>query len=55
MATAPANYFLPSMPEGLEGLTELALNLRWAPLRETPNCSAAACSRGVQGISGGIC
>ena len=30
MATAPANYFLPSMPEGLEGLTELALNLRWS-------------------------
>jgi glycogen phosphorylase len=30
MATAPANYFLPPMPEGLEGLTELALNLRWS-------------------------
>ncbi len=30
MATAPANYFLPTMPEGLEGLTELALNLRWS-------------------------
>ncbi|HET6459541.1 MAG TPA: alpha-glucan family phosphorylase [Syntrophales bacterium] len=30
MATASANYFLPPMPEGLEGLTELALNLRWS-------------------------
>jgi glycogen phosphorylase len=30
MATAPANYFLPTMPDGLEGLTELALNLRWS-------------------------
>jgi starch phosphorylase len=30
MATVPVNYFLPSMPEGLEGLTELALNLRWS-------------------------
>ncbi len=30
MATAPENYFLPPMPEGMEGLTELALNLRWS-------------------------
>jgi starch phosphorylase len=26
----PANYFLPSMPEGLEGLSELVLDLRWS-------------------------
>jgi len=30
MATVPANYFLPPMPEGMEGLLELALNLRWS-------------------------
>ncbi|HVO67713.1 MAG TPA: alpha-glucan family phosphorylase [Syntrophales bacterium] len=30
MATVPENYFLPPMPEGMEGLTELALNLRWS-------------------------
>ena len=30
MAAAPENYFLPPMPEGMEGLTELALNLRWS-------------------------
>lgn len=30
MATAPPNYFLPPMPEGLEGLAELALNFRWS-------------------------
>jgi glycogen phosphorylase len=30
MTTAPANYFLPPMPEGMEGLIELALNLRWS-------------------------
>jgi starch phosphorylase len=26
----PANYFLPSMPEGLDGLSELVLDLRWS-------------------------
>jgi starch phosphorylase len=26
----PANYFLPSIPEGLDGLTELVLDLRWS-------------------------
>jgi starch phosphorylase len=26
----PANYFLPSMPEGLDGLDELLLDLRWS-------------------------
>ncbi len=26
----PAYYFLPPMPQGLEGLTELALDLRWS-------------------------
>jgi starch phosphorylase len=26
----PANYFLPSMPEGLDGLKELTLDLRWS-------------------------
>ena len=25
-----ANYFLPPMPQGLEGLTELALDLHWS-------------------------
>ena len=26
----PANYFLPSMPKGLDGLSELAMDLRWS-------------------------
>jgi starch phosphorylase len=26
----PANYFLPSVPEGLDGLSELVLDLRWS-------------------------
>jgi starch phosphorylase len=26
----PANYFLPSMPKGLDGLGELAMDLRWS-------------------------
>jgi starch phosphorylase len=26
----PANYFLPSIPEGLDGLSELVLDLRWS-------------------------
>jgi starch phosphorylase len=26
----PANYFLPSMPDGLDGLSELVLDLRWS-------------------------
>jgi starch phosphorylase len=26
----PENYLLPSLPEGLEGITELALDLRWS-------------------------
>jgi starch phosphorylase len=26
----PISYFLPSLPEGLEGLTDLALDLRWS-------------------------
>jgi starch phosphorylase len=26
----PANYFVPSMPEGLDGLSELVLDLRWS-------------------------
>ena len=26
----PASYLLPSLPEGLEGLVELALDLRWS-------------------------
>jgi len=30
MMTTPRSYFLPPLPEGLEGLTELALDLRWS-------------------------
>ncbi len=28
--TIPRSYFLPPLPKGLEGLTELALDLRWS-------------------------
>jgi glycogen phosphorylase len=28
--TVPSNYLLPTLPEGLEGLTELAIDLRWS-------------------------
>jgi starch phosphorylase len=30
MMSVPTNYFLPPMPQGLEGLAELALDLRWS-------------------------
>ena len=28
--TVPSNYLLPTLPKGLEGLVELALDLRWS-------------------------
>ena len=28
--TVSSNYLLPTLPEGLEGLAELALDLRWS-------------------------